>query len=69
MPAALIFSRKLMLRHSHLLHSGEIDYLRPDGKSQVTVEYDGDTPVRLDAVVVSRGSRLAGRGSSALAGA
>ena len=30
-----------------------LDYLRPDGKSQVTVEYDGDTPVRVDAVVVS----------------
>ena len=30
-----------------------MDYLRPDGKSQVTVEYDGDTPVRIDTVVVS----------------
>ena len=30
-----------------------LDYLRPDGKSQVTVEYDGNTPVRVDAVVVS----------------
>ena len=33
--------------------SGTLDYLRPDGKSQVTVEYDGDTPLRVDAVVVS----------------
>ncbi len=33
--------------------SGALTYLRPDGKSQVTVEYDGDTPVRVDAVVVS----------------
>ena len=32
---------------------GTVDYLRPDGKSQVTVEYDGDKPVRIDAVVLS----------------
>ena len=32
---------------------GLLDYLRPDGKSQVTVEYDGATPVRIDAIVVS----------------
>ena len=32
---------------------GTLSYLRPDGKSQVTVEYDGDTPVRVDAVVIS----------------
>jgi S-adenosylmethionine synthetase len=31
----------------------DIKYLRPDGKSQVTVEYDGDRPVRVDAVVIS----------------
>ena len=33
--------------------NGDIPYLRPDGKSQVTVEYDGDRPVRVEAVVVS----------------
>ena len=33
--------------------SGEISYLRPDGKSQVTIEYDGDTPIRVDTVVIS----------------
>ena len=33
--------------------TGSLDYLRPDGKSQVTVEYDGDKPVRVDTVVVS----------------
>ncbi len=33
--------------------SGQVPYLRPDGKTQVTIEYDGDTPVRLDTVVVS----------------
>ena len=40
--------RALVLRRD-----GTLDYLRPDGKSQVTVEYDGTTPVRVDAVVVS----------------
>jgi S-adenosylmethionine synthetase len=33
--------------------NGDIKYLRPDGKSQVTVEYDGDRPVRVDTVVIS----------------
>jgi len=38
---------------SRARRDGVLKYLRPDGKSQVTVEYDGDTPVRVDAVVVS----------------
>ena len=38
---------------SEARRSGEIEYLRPDGKSQVTIEYDGDRPVRVDAVVLS----------------
>jgi S-adenosylmethionine synthetase len=49
------------IRHAHRLieclrghfESGEIDFLRPDAKSQVTVEYDGDRPVRIPAVVLS----------------
>ncbi|MHC5020648.1 MAG: methionine adenosyltransferase [Planctomycetota bacterium] len=53
MPAAIMFSRKLMLRHYDLLHSGEIDYLRPDGKCQVTVEYEGLTAKRIHTVVLS----------------
>ena len=53
MPAAIIFSRKLMLRHSQLLRSGEIDYLRPDGKCQVTVEYEGLQAKRIHTVVLS----------------
>jgi S-adenosylmethionine synthetase len=38
---------------SDLRRSGKVDYLRPDGKSQVTVEYDGMKPVRIDAIVLS----------------
>src|SRR5690606_15428262 len=38
---------------SELRRAGTVDYLRPDGKSQVTVEYDGNRPVRIDAIVLS----------------
>jgi len=38
---------------SELRRDGTLDYLRPDGKSQVTVEYDGNQPIRVDAVVIS----------------
>lgn len=41
-------------RHLHEVRvDGTLDYLRPDGKTQVTVEYEGDRPVRIDTVVVS----------------
>ena len=53
MPAAIMFSRKLMLRHTQLLHSGEMDYLRPDGKCQVTVEYEGLKAKRIHTIVLS----------------
>ncbi len=53
MPTAIMCSRKLMLRHYELLHSGEIDYLRPDGKCQVTVEYAGLQVKRIHTVVLS----------------
>ncbi len=53
MPLPIMLSHHLVRALSEVRRSGAIDYLRPDGKSQVTVEYDGDTPVRLDAVVVS----------------
>ena len=43
----------LARRLAEVRKSGEMDYLRPDGKSQVTVEYDGDRPVRVDTVVIS----------------
>ena len=53
MPLPIRLSHKLIEAHRGLLESGELDYLRPDAKSQVTVAYDGDTPKRISAVVVS----------------
>jgi S-adenosylmethionine synthetase len=53
MPLPIMLAHKLTRGLSTLRRSGELSYLRPDGKSQVTVEYDGDTPLRVDAVVVS----------------
>lgn len=53
MPLPISLAHKLGRRLSDLRHSGELPWLQPDGKSQVTVEYDGDKPVRVDAVVIS----------------
>ena len=53
MPAPVIFSHKILLTASVLRKSGEIKWLRPDAKSQVTVEYENNHPSRIDAVVVS----------------
>ncbi len=53
MPLPIMLSHRLVRKLSDVRRSGTLDYLRPDGKSQVTVEYDGDTPKRIDAVVVS----------------
>ncbi len=54
MPLPISLAHKLCRRLSELRKSGELDYLRPDGKSQVTVEYDeNDRPVRIDTIVVS----------------
>jgi S-adenosylmethionine synthetase len=53
MPLPIMLAHKLTRGLSELRRSGTLAYLRPDGKSQVTVEYDGDTPLRVDAVVVS----------------
>jgi S-adenosylmethionine synthetase len=52
MPLPIMLAHKLTRGLSDLRRAG-LNYLRPDGKSQVTVEYDGDKPVRVDAVVVS----------------
>ena len=53
MPMPISYAHKLAKRLAELRKSGELNYLRPDGKSQVTVQYDGDRPVRIDSVVIS----------------
>jgi len=53
MPLPIHLAHRLAERLSAVRRSKEVPYLRPDGKTQVTIEYDGDRPVRLDTVVVS----------------
>ena len=53
MPLPIMLAHKLVRGLSNLRRNGTLNYLRPDGKSQVTVDYEGTTPVRVDAVVVS----------------
>ena len=53
MPLPIDLAHALTKRLTAVRKSGEIAYLRPDGKSQVTIEYDGDRPARVDTVVIS----------------
>lgn len=53
MPMPITLAHKLSYKLSEIRKNKTVNYLRPDGKSQVTVEYDGDKPVRVDAVVIS----------------
>ncbi|MEU4268747.1 methionine adenosyltransferase [Streptomyces sp. NPDC026092] len=53
MPLPIALAHRLARRLTAVRKDGTVPYLRPDGKTQVTIEYDGDRPVRLDTVVVS----------------
>jgi S-adenosylmethionine synthetase len=53
MPAPIDFAHQLALQLATVRKMNKVDFLRPDGKTQVTLEYEGTTPVRVDAIVVS----------------
>ena len=53
MPMPIMLAHKLVRRLAEVRKTEVLDYLRPDGKSQVTIEYDGNKPARVEAVVIS----------------
>ncbi|MGL4850778.1 MAG: methionine adenosyltransferase [Clostridium sp.] len=53
MPAPIAMAHRLSRRLTEVRKNGTLAYLRPDGKTQVTVEYENDKPVRIDAIVIS----------------
>jgi S-adenosylmethionine synthetase len=53
MPAPIMLAHKLLIKATELRKHGAISWLRPDAKSQVTIEYEGHRPVRIDTVVLS----------------
>jgi len=53
MPLPILLAHKLVKRLSECRRTDQLRYLRPDGKSQVTIEYEGNRPVRVDTVVIS----------------
>ena len=53
MPLPISLAQKMAMKLTEVRKNGTLPYLRPDGKTQVTVEYEGDRPVRIDTIVVS----------------
>ncbi len=53
MPLPIVLAHGLTRRMAEVRKAGELSFLRPDGKSQVTIEYDGDRPVRADTVLIA----------------
>jgi len=53
MPLPIMLAHKLVRRLAEVRRANEVDFLRPDGKSQVTIEYEGKRPVRASAIVIS----------------
>ncbi len=53
MPMPIMLAHQLVARQAEVRLSGELEFLRPDAKSQITIEYDGTRPARVDAVIVS----------------
>ena len=53
MPMPIMYAHKLTRRLAQVRKNGALDFLRPDGKSQVTIEYENGTPLRVDTVVIS----------------
>lgn len=53
MPLPIAMAHRLAERLTKVRKSGELGFLRPDGKTQVTIEYDGDQPIRVDTIVIS----------------
>src|SRR5213593_2422529 len=53
MPLPIMLAHKLVRRLAEVRKANELDFLRPDGKSQVTIEYEGKRPIRAQAIVVS----------------
>ncbi len=53
MPLSISLAHRLARRLTEIRKTGQVSYLRPDGKTQVTIEFDGDKPVRVDTIVIS----------------